>query len=172
MHFRVKDTLVTVLPKADADAAGELAKICLFNTGICIHPSIHCPQLSCYHRTCFGCSYFRTCRWCSNYFTGDCGNCSLLASVGCGFLRSCGAGGSACDPTQFCIASEPFVITDIEDLVTLRTELQQTLRRLDEIEKTGLAGGSGITSKAQAEELERSLSEALEQVRAAKKNLK
>ncbi len=170
MQFRAKDTLVTVLPKAAAVDAGDLAKICLFHTGICINPTLHCPHLTCFNNTCFGCSAFITCRWCSNHFTGGCGNCSLLASVGCGFAHSCGAGGSACDPTQFCYASEPFVINDLEDLVTLRSELQATLKRLDEIEKTGLT--AGISSKAEADEIEAGLNAALEQVRAAKKNLK
>lgn len=166
MQFRAKDTLVSVLPKLSADA-GELAKICLFHTGICINPSIVCRHCTWQHVTCLGCTHFITCRWCTNYFTGGCG---FVGTVGCGFANSCGAGGSACDPTQFCVASEPFVIRDLEDLVTLRTELQETLKKLDEIEKTGLTGG--ISSKAEAEEIERGLTEALEQVRAAKKNLK
>jgi len=168
-QFRAKDTLVTVLPKASVDI-GDLAKVCLFHTGICINPTIHCRPCTLVH-TCIGCTYFITCRWCSHYYTGGCTNWTFQGGGGCGFLNSCGAGASACDPTQFCVASEPFVITDKEDLVTLRTELQDTLKRLDELEKTGLAA-SGITSKAEADEIERGLTEALEQVRAAKKNLK
>ena len=154
-HFRVKDTLVTVLPRADTAAGEELARLCIWRTRICIWPSI-CRY------TCW-CSFVSPCRW------ATCGH-SVFERGGCGFQRSCGAGGSACDPTEFCFGTEPFVINDKEDLVTLRNELQETLKRLDEVEKTGLA--SGITSKAQADELERNLGEALEQVRAAKKNLK
>lgn len=169
MQFRAKDTLVTVLPKASADI-GDLAKVCLFHTGICINPSIVCHYCTWFHHTCLGCTHFITCRWCTNYFTGGCTQWTFQPGGGCNFLASCGAGGSACDPTQFCVASEPFVIRDKEDLVTLRSELQDTLKKLDELEKTGLA--SGIGSKAEAEEIERGLTEALEQVRAAKKNLK
>jgi hypothetical protein len=160
-QFRVKDTLVTVLPRADTAATEEAAKLCIWRTRICVWPS------GCRFGTCW-CSFVSPCRW------ATCGQCSLIISVfdrgGCGFQRSCGAGGSACDPTEFCFGSEPFVINDKEDLVTLRKELQETLGRLDEVEKAGLT--SGIASKAEADELERNLSEALEQVRAAKKNLK
>jgi hypothetical protein len=150
MQFKVKDTLVTVLPKGEGIA--DLHKICLWRTRICLNPTLcHRPTF------CFGCTIHITCL-CSH------------RTFGCGFGNSCGPGGSACDPTIFCYASEPFVIHDLEDLVTLRGELKETLTRLDEIEKAGLA--SGIGSKAEAEQLERNLSEALEQVRAAKKNLK
>jgi hypothetical protein len=155
-QFRVKDTLVTVLPRADTAASEELAKLCIWRTRICIWPSI-CRFGSCW------CSFVSPCRW------ATCGH-SVIDRGGCGFQASCGAGGSACDPTEFCFASEPFVINDKEDLVTLRNQLTETLKRLDEVEASGVA--SGITSKAQAEELERNLSEALEQVKAAKQNLR
>jgi hypothetical protein len=150
MQFKVKDTLVTVLPRAEAVA--DLNKICLWRTRICLHPTL-CAQPT----YCLGCTLHITCL-CSH------------RSFGCGFGNSCGPGGSACDPTAYCIASDPFVIQDLEDLVALRGELQETLKRLGEIEASGLA--SGIRSKAEAEELERSLNEALEQVRTAKKSLK
>jgi hypothetical protein len=89
---------------------------------------------------------------------------------GCGIFNSCGPGGSACDPTIFCYASEPFVIEHIEDLVAIRAELQDTLKQIDAIQKEGLP--SGIGSRAEAAALEASLSEALDQVRSAKKGLK
>jgi hypothetical protein len=154
-QFRVKDTLVTVLPRADTAASAELAKVCIWRTRICIWPTF-C------HGTCW-CSFVSPCRW------GSCDQ-TFIERGGCGFARSCGAGGSACDPTQFCFGTDPFVINDKEDLVTLRNELGETLKRLDEVERSGLT--SGLTSKAQAEELEKNLSEALEQVRAAKDRLK
>jgi hypothetical protein len=150
MQFKVKDTLVTVLPKGEA--ALDLQKICLWRTRICLNPTL--------------CARPTFCAGCTIHFTCLCSH----RTFGCGFGNSCGPGGSACDPTYFCIASEPFVIRDLEDLVTLRGELRETLTRLDEIEKAGLA--SGIASKAEAEELEQNLNEALEQVRAAKKKLK
>jgi hypothetical protein len=148
MQFKVSDTLVTVVPKLTDD----LAKVCLFRTRICFHPTI-CLNPS----ICFGCTWRPTFCYCS-FGTFHCpGN-------------SCGLGGSACDPTQFCAGTEPFVIQDKEDLVSLRAELQDTLKRLDAVESAGLP--SAIKSKAEADALERSLTEALEQVRAAKKNLK
>jgi len=58
----------------------------------------------------------------------------------------------------------------MEDLVALRAELQETLKQLDVMQKEGLP--SSIGSKAEADALESSLTAALEQVRAAKKNLK
>jgi hypothetical protein len=54
-------------------------------------------------------------------------------------------------------------------LATLRTELQATLKSLDAMEKEGLPGSIG--SKSEAEALERGLTAALEQVRAAKKKV-
>ena len=50
--------------------------------------------------------------------SATCGH-SVFERGGCGIQRSCGAGGSACDPTEFCFGTEPFVINDKEDLVTL-----------------------------------------------------
>jgi hypothetical protein len=99
--------------------------------------------------------------------------CSRLASVGCGFDNSCGVGGSACDPTVitcFGGSRDPFVIEHIEDLVALKADLQDTLKQLDVIQKEGLP--SAIGTKADADAMEKSLTEALEQVRAAKKTIK
>ena len=79
---------------------------------------------------------------------------------------------AACDPTIVCPGGsrDPFVIQHMEDLVALRAELQETLKQLDVMQKEGLP--SSIGSKAEADALESSLTAALEQVRAAKKNLK
>ena len=63
----------------------------------------------------------------------------------------------------------PYVIENLEDLATLRAELQATLKSLDALQKEGLPGSIG--SKSEAEALERGLTEALEQVRAAKKKM-
>lgn len=147
MNFKTKDLLVTVLPKVTDP---QIAKGCLLHTIICRYPTFQCVQ---------PCSFLPTC-----------GYCSVLGSRGCGFLNSCGPGGSACDPTIFCRGSrDPFVIQHIEDLVTLRAELQETLKQLDAIQKEGLP--SSITSRAEAEALEQSLNEALKQVREAKNKL-
>jgi hypothetical protein len=162
MQFKTTDLLVTVLPKSEI-ADKDLAKICLWGTRICRFPTFHCGPLSCY-RVSIGCgtvcSLNQTCGYCSLFGTGG---------GGCHFLHSCGPGGSACDPTIFCAGGsrDPFVIQHMEDLVALRAELQTTLKSLDVLQKEGLP--SALGSKADAEALERGLTEALEQVRAAKK---
>lgn len=187
MRFKTTDLLVTVLPRPEVSQ--ELAKVCLFHTKICRHPTFNCPGCSllvtclgcsanptchcsfvpsCFHFSCYGCSVAISSP------TG-CGNqCSALASViGC-FGNSCGAGGSACDPTNvncFGGSRDPFVIEHLEDLVTLRADLQDTLKQLDVLEKDG-GLQSGIASKADAEAMEKALSQALEQVRKAKETLK
>jgi len=170
MNFKTKDLMVTVLPKVTNEA---LAKVCLLNTHICRHPTLTCVHgctffVSCGHcsvqlSACGHCSYFQTCLHCSVFGSGG---------GGCGFAHSCGPGGSACDPTIFCAGGsrDPFVIEHLEDLVALRAELQDTLKRLDAIQKEGLP--SSIGSKSEANALEQSLTDALEQVRAAKKGLK
>lgn len=186
MQFKTKDLLVTVLPRAEI-ANAELARVCLLWTVICKNPTvINCghPSLCvggtlspcgpcsvlvsvCRNPTIINCGYPSLC------YGGSvgCGNCSLLGSIGCGFLNSCGPGGSACDPTIFCPGGsrDPFVIQHLEDLVALKAELQATLKSLDAIQKEGLP--SSVGSKTDAEALERGLTEALEQVRSAKKNL-
>ena len=58
----------------------------------------------------------------------------------------------------------------MEDLVALKAELKETLTQLDAIEKQGLP--SKISSMAEADALERSLKEALDQVSKAKSKLK
>ena len=162
MQFKTKDLLVTVLP---AGIAKENI-LCLFQTHICKSPTIigcaihgtFCALRATY---CGFCSLRVTCGYCSIAFSG--GGCYLFNSCG-------GPGGSACDPTYICYGSgDPYVIENLEDLATLRTELQATLKSLDAIEKEGLPGSIG--SKSEAETLERGLTAALEQVRAAKKKL-
>lgn len=152
MAFRNKDLLVNLLPTAGIDAE-ELARICLFRTNICRHPTF------CFHRTCMLFGSF------------NCGICSFRPTFGCGILNSCGFGGSACDPSFPCAGgSEPFVIENLEDLVTLRGELRETLTRLEQMEKEGIV--SGFRTAAEAEAAEKRLTEALEHVRQQRKNLK
>jgi hypothetical protein len=154
MQFKTKDLLVTVLPKAAADQ--EIAKLCLLRTFYCRYPTF-CISPT---RFCGPCSIRISCL------------CTLHGTFGCGFGNSCGPGNSACDPTILCAGGsvDPWVIQDPEDLVAVRRELQETLAKLDEIEKEGLPGS--IRTRAEADALEASLTQALEQVRAQKKNLK
>ena len=163
MPFKNRDLLVNLLPQAGLNVE-RLRKYCLFRSAICRWPTF------CVHRSCLNLASYG-CGGCSLLVSVNCGGCTLLGTGGCGFLNSCGPGGSACDPTIFCGgASDPFVIEDLEDLVTLRGELQETLARLDELEKEGLA--SGIQSRADADAMERSLTEALEHVRRRREGLK
>lgn len=154
MPFSNKDLLVSVLPKLGIDAA-QIAKLCLLRTFICRQPTF------CFHATCIRIGSL--CAGCSLFITE-------ITGGGCQVLRSCGPGGSACDPTIFCAGSDPFVIEDLEDLVTLRGELQSTLEQLNQIEKSGLP--SSIQTKAQADEIEGNLTAALEHVRAQRKKIK
>lgn len=168
MNFKTKDLMVTVLPTVSNEA---LAKVCLLNTHICRHPTLICAKGCTFFVSCGPCSaQLSACGFCS--FMHSCPGCSALISGGCGFLNSCGPGGSACDPTIFCPGGsrDPFVIEHLEDLVALKAELQETLKQLDAIQKEGLP--SSIRTRAEATALENSLSEALDQVRAAKKGLK
>ena len=163
MQFSTKDLLVTVLPKAGASSL--VAHKCLFRTVICGFPTY------CFHRTCLSggsilcgnqCSYLVSCHGCSIHVTG-----------GCQLFNSCGGpGGSACDPTYIqCYGGsrDPFVIENLEDLVTLKAELVETVRQLEEVEKSA---PGGLRSRADAEALERGLNDALDQVRKAKDSLK
>lgn len=160
MRFKTKDLLVTALPQAAADL--EIAKVCLLHTHICRYPTLcaaptfcHAPSLQC-----TPCTLRISCF------------CSLHGTFGCGFGNSCGPGGSACDPTVICAGGsrDPWVIEDLEDLVTIRRELQDTIKKLDAIEKEGVP--SSIKTRAEADAIEAGLTQALEQVRAQKKNLK
>ncbi len=181
MRFKTTDLMVTVLPKAELDP--ELAKVCLLHTWVCKHPTFNCgcsfvPSclgcsrlISCLgHTHCGACSVAFSCAGCSVAISA-CGQCSYLASIHCPG-NSCGPGGSACDPTIFCAGGsrDPFVIEHLEDLVALRADLQDTLKQLDVLQKEGLK--SAIASKADADAMEKSLTDALEQVRAARKTLK
>lgn len=176
MRFNTKDLLVTVLPKADTSAQ---AQACLLHTGICVSPTLcispsvcsptfcHVPSL-CHAPTV--CHTPSLCGLCSVQIT--CAVCSFQGTYGCGFGNSCGAGGSACDPTVFCAggSQDPWVIRDPEELAKIRQELKDTVAQLDALEKAGLPGS--IQTREQADAVEKGLTEALEQVRAQKKNLK
>jgi len=188
MRFKTTDLLVTVLPRPELNR--DLAKVCLLHTKICRYPTFNCSGCSLLvtclgcstNPTCYGCSLFHSCGHCSVAFScigcsvaiSQCGTgCSVLASIGC-FGNSCGPGGSACDPTFIPCGGgsrDPIVIEHLEDLVALKADLQDTIKQLDAIQKEG-GLTSSLGSKADAEALEKSLTEALDQVRAAKKTLK
>lgn len=164
MPFKNKDLLVNLLPQGAINAA-ELAKICFLGTKICRFPTFcfhSCPNwgsIICQH-----CSHLPT-------ITG-CAPCSFVTpDPGCGIPRSvCPPPSFGCDATIHCFGSDPYVIKDLEDLVTLRGELHETLARLDQIEKEGLE--SGIQTRADADAMEKQLTEQLEYVRRRREGLK
>lgn len=170
MQFSTKDLMITVLPKAAVSNA-DLAKICIWHTRICTFPTF------CHYRTClaggsWGCAYRSVaCTHCTHGKTVPTITIAHGCLEGCGFANSCGAGGSACDPTIFCAggSQDPWVLNDLEDLITLRAELQDTLKQLNELEKTL---PSGIRSKAEAEALANGLKEVIQQVNKTAKGLK
>lgn len=151
MAFGNKDLMTKVLPHGVFDAA-QIAKLCALHTHICRWPTfcgVSCPK-----------------------FLSYCAGCSILITditIGCRIGNSCGAGGSACDPTQYCIGSDPYVIQDLEDLVSLRADLTATLKQLDGMEKEFT---SGITTKAEAEALEVNLKAQLDHLAKIKGGLK
>jgi hypothetical protein len=169
MEFKTKDLLVTVFPSG---AKEDL--LCKLRTMICIHPTRFgcerlCSFLPTIHLTPRCCEQFcsrlPTCLCtlhCSHYGTGGCGPWGVAATI-------------QCPPGTFCDVScpgswdPPYLIQNLEDLATLKAELQATLKSLDALQKEGLP--TSIGSKSEAEALERGLTEALEQVRAAKKKL-
>ena len=152
MPFQNKDLMTKVLPQVAIDAA-QIAKYCILHTHICRWPTL-C------HISCL--KLFSHCGRCSIAFTE-------FPPHGCQIQHSCGLGGSACDPTQYCLASDPYVIEDLEDLVTIRGELTRTLKQLDALEKEL---PSGITTAAQADELEASLKGQLEHWKKIRAGLK
>lgn len=152
MAFGNKDLMTKVLPHGVIDVA-QVAKFCALRTYICRWPTfcgVSCPRFFSY---CAGCSLLVT----------------DITAGGCRLSNSCGAGGSACDPTQYCIGSDPYVIQDLEDLVTIRADLTATLKQLDVMEKEF---SSGITTKAEADALEASLKSQLEHLQKVRGGLK
>jgi hypothetical protein len=156
MRFKTKDLLVNITPTLTEQPLDQ-QRLCAVHSRICVRPTFDCNPTVCFHPT--------HCGACSAHLT--CGFCSFRGTFGCGNL-SCG-GGSACDPTLACGLTH-IVIEDLEDLVSIRRELQETLKGLDKLEADGLP--SAFRSKRDAEAVERGLEEALAQVRAQKAKLK
>lgn len=154
-QFKTKDLLVSVLP------VGSAKENCLFNSHICIQPTYGCERY---------CSFvtWRTELCCYYYGTRGCGPWGVGVTIQCPPGTYC-AYGSVCPGGSGCPGTwdPPYVIQNLEDLAALKADLQATLKSLDVLQKEGLP--SSIGSKSEAEALERGLTEALEQVRAAKK---
>lgn len=151
MRFKTKDLMVSLSPKAiDAKLA---AKLCLWRSRICIRPTLQpCAWWS---RFCNQCSLMASCA------------CTLHGTIGCQLGNSCGAGGSACDPTNIeCFGSIDW-IENPADLVTLREELTQVLGQLEELEAEGLP--ATLSNVSEVDAAEAALEEALAQVRRQKK---
>lgn len=163
MRFKTKDLMVSVTPAAEM-AEADLARVCALHTHICFSPT-WCHHHSCLSPTWQPCGFHTDlCGPCTFHWSA-CVPCSLLGPTWeCpGITAPCRAGSRPVfDPTIY--------VRDREDLATVRTQLRETLAKLDEVEKAGLAGD--IQTLAEAERFEAGLKEALQQVQAAKKNLK
>ena len=181
MQFKTKDLLITVLPKAEI-VDEQLAQFCRVYTAICLAGTGGCYASGggCYASG--GGCYASGCYASGCYASGGGCYASGCYASGC-YASGCyasGCYGGTCHPTIInCYAgtlhppcyggSLPFVVQNVEDLTRLKAELNDTLKSLDTIQKEGLP--SSIRSKSEAEAMERGLSEALEQVRAAKKKV-
>lgn len=164
MPFKFKDLVVDIV----AEGAGE---------------QLRCPQLTiCANFTCgfvtpwcnwptkWGCGW-RTpcgfispdpCRW---------GSCGISPIDPCGAISPVCGGGSL-TPTIFeqitpTIVQQP----GVEQLSVLKQQLQQQLSQIEEMERTQ-AEAARPQSLQEAEDLERRLKSALEEVQAMKRNLK
>lgn len=194
MEFRIKDLMIAVVPKeAELAHCFWRTRICVFPTycrfATCFH--FTCLGATCIGHTCFGhthncppitfchpfsCIGFTPCpvhTICPTHsqcpvHASICA-CSVLPSQcgpvsGCpGALSACPGGSVVCPGFS---GDPPFVIERLEDIKVLREELNQTLKQLDELEKTGL-GPQPETPEA-AEALAQKLEEALKELRSQK----
>lgn len=152
MRFRTKDLMVTFSP----NIAKELDTRCVFRTTICLNPTV-----TCHYPTVVPCAFHTTITACRQF------TCGFVTHTACRFTDF--PTNTPCNPTYTCPGSW-WEIETIEDLVSIKEELRQTIAQLDELQQTGLP--SQFASRAEAEKAEAALSQALEQVRAQKKNLK
>jgi len=166
MPFQVKDLLITVVPK-EAEA---IHKRCLWHTRICVRPTIclctHVPTLCHWGGTCHHCTYHYTCFNCTWQPTCQCSH--FVTRFPCGDPYTgiaCRAGTLPFDPQ--CPGTrvqeiDPRIIEKVEDITALRTELEQTLAQLSELEQTGLDGE--VPDAADLEVLEAKLKDALKEI--------
>jgi hypothetical protein len=163
MPFRFKDLMI--------DVVGEETKFC---GQLSIQPCVNftgCPNFTCFHFT--GCPNFSGCfhfTICPNFTQIVCGptfNCGPTFQPCGGTVTPCG--GSIVDPTT--LVDNNLAQFSAADLQQLRAQLQTTLAKLDERERAQDAALRPQT-RAQAEELESKLKDALQELQKQKKELK
>lgn len=143
MQFQSKDLMISVAPES-------LARACLLRTTICYWPTY--------------CRYF-TC----NVYSGGCG-------ISCQYVFShltCRYGTILTDPcgvispvVQLPQGYDPIAIRDVGEIKALRVELEETLRRLGEVEKEGRLPVASGASVDQLRDLEAKTKEALTEIQA------
>jgi hypothetical protein len=146
MAFENKDLLTKLLPQISE----RMGRGCWLHSLICQWPTLHCHAAT---------------------------NCHNITVTACGPTDACRGLSvpTLCDgksvPTRhfYCLVSTPFVIEHQEDLIAVRQELVDTLRKLDKLQHDGLP--SSMNSLAEAAELEETLKRQLEHVRQVRKEL-
>jgi hypothetical protein len=168
MAFRFKDLMINVVPEGVEGLKCPRFTLCAnFTCG-----------LSCFNFTCgfvSPCGYNSPCGWPTKWGCPQ-NTCGIVTPWNCpgGTIDPCGGlgsivcpGGSVLDPRTLVLDQpDPAV-----DLGVLRQQLQAQLAQVDELEKAQAAAGRPQTL-AEAEDLERKLKGALEELQAQKKNLK
>lgn len=159
MHFRTKDLMITVLPRADSSST-DSDKVCLWHTRICAAPSF------CLNRTCLIGATLGAAD-CPATFLNPCPHASFELTVITICPHLTFTTQMTCPHATFttqCVPAshEPFILNDREDLAVLRVELQETLKQLDKLEKTM---PSGIRTADDKKRLLEGLKEVQDQVK-------
>ena len=168
--FRTQDLVINALPKEHAAAL----RLCVWGTRICFRPTIHCgfPTIyTCWRWTWITCWQWTPCPFATCYgFTCPGATCP-------GFTAQCHIGtlpGPGCPAGSRIEITEAFtdlvnpatiVINDVADIRTLRSQLQDVVTQLDEMERSGMDVGMA----GDLDEQEKQLKQALEDVQAQRK---
>lgn len=171
--FRTQDLVISALPKEHAHAL----RLCIWGTRICIRPTIHCgfPTIhTCWRWTPITCWRWTPCNFATcQGFTCLQATCPGHSFVACraGTLPDFGCpGGSALDPGDILggiINPDTIVINDVADIRTLRSQLDDVMKQLDEIEESGL--DAAVESPEDLEAMETHLKQALKEVQEKRK---
>lgn len=147
MHFNTRDLLITLVPKA-RQSDPDLEKVCLWHTRICVSPSF---------------CQFLTCLAGASLEPMPCPHASMGFQRGYG--TPCNCPHTTIANQCFPVSHEPWVINDREDLLALRTELQEALKQLNDL-RTKIP--SGIRTPEEKKRVVGALTDALKQVRKAR----
>jgi hypothetical protein len=152
-RFKVRDLVISVLPES-----AQLEE-CPLNS--------FCPKNTCGFTICVGCTQSFTCLGCTGALAGGtaCAACTLNITD-CTPVTICGL--TPCHPAI--TNTGPLLQLDREALNALRNELQRELAELDKRAEE-IDAGMAPKTLAEAETLEKKLSEALDEVRRRKADL-